>query len=495
MAVATAMLLLVARRAALSGSWLDEYWQLWISRAPDAATLFARIAADAHPPWFNLLARPISALTGGSLPGARLLSIALAVALAALGLTRLARSEAQGRARLLYLLAGLFVLGLVAAGDPLGAAASFRSYPWLIALTLLQGALLLQVARGTARPVAPASAALLTAAATMFHYVHAVAAISIALVTLACALRRGQRRTAVAIAAGLAAGVLLQVTTGLIQLPQWRLHNDHSWITAAGISGAGVIGEVVGTWFLLNLPATIVLALAAVRRQLPREAFWVLAPIPLAAAVWLVMGQVTPVLVDRYAVAIPILLSLAAAAAADRLLVTPQARAIVALLLFLNLALSDFGRPLTAGWEPEAAAIAAERARCPSTQVLATSHWNLGAARASRAAAFEAPVAHSAYATIGRRFDFEPTIVAPDRPVTIAPGACPTILWIEHVSDLDAIGPDRILALSGVIAPRGTQVRLIKGENGGLLRIDPAPSPGGSPNSSNLRQLGAKGRP
>jgi len=47
-----------------AGSWLDEFWQLWISGAP-ANLLPARLAADAHPPWFNLLARPIVLIKAG----------------------------------------------------------------------------------------------------------------------------------------------------------------------------------------------------------------------------------------------------------------------------------------------------------------------------------------------------------------------------------------------------------------------------------------------
>ena len=83
-AAAALGLTLVVWQIVTSGSWLDEYWQLWISGAP-ADALFARLAADTHPPWFNLLARPILHLTSGAIVPARLINLAAATAVLAWG--------------------------------------------------------------------------------------------------------------------------------------------------------------------------------------------------------------------------------------------------------------------------------------------------------------------------------------------------------------------------------------------------------------------------
>src|SRR5690242_16571835 len=86
-AVAVA-LALVARQVVVAGSWLDEFWQLWISGAPDGA-LWSRLLADTHPPWFNLFAKPILFATGEALVPARLINLLLAVVVLGAGLWRI----------------------------------------------------------------------------------------------------------------------------------------------------------------------------------------------------------------------------------------------------------------------------------------------------------------------------------------------------------------------------------------------------------------------
>ena len=59
-----------------------------------------------------------------------------------------------------------------------------------------------------------ALAAAVTALSIVLHYVHAAGAIAIALVTLALAWRRGERRVLHGVGAGLAAGILIDKERG-----------------------------------------------------------------------------------------------------------------------------------------------------------------------------------------------------------------------------------------------------------------------------------------
>ena len=73
-----------------------------------------------------------------------------------------------------------------------------------------------------------------------------------------------------------AAAAGLWSAVGLVPFDLWRAKDGSASPVADNLAAAR---------------PNIVLVLAAVRRQLPREAFWVLAPIPLAAAVWLIMRR------------------------------------------------------------------------------------------------------------------------------------------------------------------------------------------------------------
>jgi hypothetical protein len=154
-------LALVIWQVITAGSWLDEYWQLWISGA-SADLLPARLAADTHPPWFNLFARPIVLATSGAIVPSRLINLLAAIAALGLGLWRIRGLDRTLRWRILLLIvASAGAVGMSHLG------ASFRSYPWLLSLSALQAALL--AALILKRPVPSLLTVVVTAASIAFH--------------------------------------------------------------------------------------------------------------------------------------------------------------------------------------------------------------------------------------------------------------------------------------------------------------------------------------
>src|SRR5437588_4888302 len=199
-AAAALALALVVRYVVASGTWLDEYWQYWISGSPSAA-LVQRLVADTHPPWFNLLGRAIIALTGSAVVASRLVDLLLVTSVLAGGLYALRGLAADLRWRIFLL--------LVASGGAVGLAAlaaSFRVYPWLLALAGLQAAILLAIVLRRSAPAALAG--IVTAASVGLHYGHAAGAITIALVTIPSCWRGDDRRVGWAVAIGLSVGVI-----------------------------------------------------------------------------------------------------------------------------------------------------------------------------------------------------------------------------------------------------------------------------------------------
>jgi len=456
-------LLLVARHVLASGSWLDEYWQLWISGAPSIHVV-DRLAADAHPPWFSLLARIILSATGGAILPARLVNFVCATAVLAAGLWRMRSVDSGLRWRILLLIA--------ASGGAVGMtdlAASFRAYPWLIILAGLQAALLAALALH--RPVPPLLAGAVTAASVAIHYVHAAGAIAIALVSLAVAWR-GQRAAMRGLAAGLVLGMALDLATGLIQLPHWRANFDVNWIALSGGGGAAASLAAVGASFLTgNFIASALLAVGLIARR-SKPALVVLAPIPLAFAAWAVMDAGAPLLVPRYMATVTALLATAAAVVWWELALAPAVNAIVAFFAAAQPLASSLMRPALAGWEAGARVAAAAVRACPEARLYAVSAWRYRDRQDSKTARFEEPVIGFAYRKVGHAFGLSPRFVT--SPTALEPGRCPAIVWIEAAHGIDEVPVRTILERGRLYAPADAVTRITPTPNGAVLLISPA---------------------
>jgi hypothetical protein len=463
-------LLLVIRYVMSSGTWLDEYWQLWISGAP-SGQLAARLAADAHPPWFNLFARLIVLVTGGAIVPARLLNLFAAAAVLAVGLWRLRGLDPALRWRIaLLLLASGGAVGMT------GLAASFRAYPWLLVLAGLQAALLAAIL--LRRPIPAPEAAIITAASISLHYVHAAGAIAIALVSVFAAWRT-DRKASLAIAAGLVAGIALNTVTGFIQLPHWRANFDVNWIGEAGGGGAFASLGSVGVDFLTgNLIASALLAVGLIARR-TRTALLVLAPIPLAVIGWLILDARAPLLVPRYLASVTALLATGAAVAWWELALGPVVNAAIALLAALQPLATSFIRPPLPGWEPGARIAQGVTRSCPRARLYAISAWRFRDQPDSKTARFENPVIGFAYQQVGRRFGLAPQFVT--GPTTVDFARCPAIIWIESAHGIEHVPVTTILRRAQLDVPGAARVRIVPTPNGGVLLISSAdrlqPSP------------------
>lgn len=463
-AVACALaLVLVAAYVVRSGSWLDEYWQLWVSSAP-AAALPGRLLTDAHPPWFDLFARLILFVTGESIVPSRLINLAAAAAALAFGLKTMRGLDPDLRWRI-----GLTIIASGGAIGMTGLAASFRSYPWLLVLAGLQASMLAAVA--LRRPVPRALALAVTGASVALHYVHAGGAIAIALVTFALAWR-SDRRLAFAVLAGLCAGCALDLITGLIQLPHWRAVFDVNWIAESG--GGGLVGSsvAVASDFLTgSLVASGMLAAGLLVRR-SKTAWLVLAPIPVALIAWLVLDAWSPILVPRYLASLTALLATAAAVVWWELALEGIANVAIALLVALQPLATAVVRPPLPGWEAGARAVASAVRTCPRAQVYAVSPWRFRDHPDSATARFERPVIALAYERVGHRFGLSPRFVG--SPATLNLTGCPAIVWIEAAHGLDQVPAATILRRAQLSLTGDARVHVERTPNGAVLLISSA---------------------
>jgi hypothetical protein len=456
-ALATVIWLVVA-----SGSWLDEYWQLWISGAP-TSELVARLSNDAHPPWFNLFARAIVLVTGGELIPARLISLAAAVALLGVGLSRIGGLDRTLRWRMF-----LLIVASAGAVGMAGLAPSFRAYVWLIALSALQAALL--AALILKRPVPLVLAGLVTTASIAVHYIHAAGAISIAVVSVGLAWKTN-RPAARAVLIGLAVGIALDLATGLVQLPRGHALYDVNWIAQSGGGGAFRTLAAVATDFVVcNAVAAVMLAVGLVARR-SKAALLLLAPIPLAVIGWLILDASAPILLPRYMASVTALLATAAAVSWAELALAPGVDAAVALLAALQPLAGSFVRPPLAGWEAGARVAANVTRTCPEARLYAVSPWRFRDRPGSRMEQFEDPVIASAYRKVGKAFGLNPSFVT--GPTTIHLGHCPAIIWVESAHGIESVPPEAVLRHAQLRLAEPAKARVVPTPNGAVLLISP----------------------
>ena len=443
-----------------SGTWLDEYWQLWVSGAPKGL-IIQRFGPDAHPPLFNLVARGIIAITGANVIVARLVNLALAIAAMALGLRSMTALEANLRWRIFLLVSAS--AGLVGMTH---LASSFRVYPWVLVLAALQGCLLLCVAQRAS--FSTPLAICVTLASTLLQYVHAAGAIVIGMVCIALAWRNRDRRTAAIFLVSVVAGSLIDLATGLAQLPFWKATYDVNWIGDSGSSPWQTLGEVFGNYLLFNLAGAGLIAFAILRGR-SRRFLAILAPLPIALLVWLAMGSVQPLLVPRYLASIAGLLSVAAAVGWTDLALGNFWNSVAAALVAFQPLFYDFVAPARTGWE-EGARIAAKAAsECPHSLIYAIPAWRFRDQPNSRTARFETPVMGFGYKAVGRRFGLEPQIVT--EPTRIHLGDCPAIIWMEAGHGIEQVPVQVVLERAQLQVDKSFNARFEPTQNGAVLLI------------------------
>lgn len=471
------ILAIAAADAALRGPWLDEFWTLELSDSRKGLLALIRDGwmRDAHPPGFNAWATLLASLGVTSIPAGRLASNLLAAGLmilAALRLSRRTPGQAGFAASLL-----LLTLSLPQAME---AFAVYRSYFWQMAAI---GTLTL-VARHVASAKVDldwrrdldlaAIAALATGAAIGVHYVGGLFGGLLAGAIAFCAFARGLRRWAALVLATAALSGLFVVASIVLQAPSWAAEFDHSWIDLPGLAALGVLASLAVAPLWLNPVPLAGFWLGQRTRDASEARFVAMVGIVLVAGVVIVLAAhaVTPIVVDRYLFAVPVLVSALMAVPAARFV---QDRLLFGLLTLVAVAgaatpLVETGiRPL---WRENARTVATIVAGCPTTQVYAASGWALGPAAQTRAARREDPVFERAYRTLAAPWGYTVKFIGQNGSAHATPGACPVLLWYEHTPNEAENDLPAAIEAAGLTGLQEARLSVTRSPTGFVVRAD-----------------------
>ncbi len=453
-------LLLVVLYALKSGTWLDDYWQLWISGAP-SQELVTRLVGDQHPPWFNLIGRINVAITGRNIWYARVLNVGAAGAALAIGLKAIPALESPLRLRILLLVvtsAGL--IGLT------NLATTFRVYPWLLILAALQGAILLAVTER--RDVNGWLAVIVTALSIGFHYAHAIGAVAISAVTILVAWRYERYGSALRVAGAMVSGVFLDFAMAFIQLPHWRSNFDVNGIASRDVHWWRLLAELLTNYLQFNLIAGGLIVFALVRGE-GKRVLLVLAPLPIAFAAWLIFDAFRPILVPRYLVSTSALFCVAAAVGWTDLRIRSPLSAAIAFIAAFQPFFYALLSPPRAGLEEGARIAAAITRSCAEARTYAVSAWRFRDRPDSKTARFESPVMGFAYREVGNRYGLRTEILSSPTAVTL--GRCPLIVWMDAAHGIERMPVAIVLKRSQLEIAGPFAWRFEPTENGAVLLI------------------------
>jgi hypothetical protein len=461
----------------LRGPWLDEFWSLELADTRNGLIPLIRDGwlHDTHPPIFNAWTTLLASFGLTSIAAGRLVSNLLAAALMILATRRLSRRmpELVGFGTVLLLL----VLSLPQAME---AFAVYRSYFWQVTSI----ATLALVARFVASAridldwrkdvdlIAIAGSA--TMAAIGLHYIGGLFGGLLAGAVAVSAYRRGLHRWAFLMLATAALASLFIVASVLLQAPNWAADFDHSWIDLPVLEAAGVpVALALGA--IWHNPVSLAgLWLGRNSRHDPDRRFLAMIGgiLIVGVAVILAVHSVKPIVVDRYLIAVPVLVSALLAVPAARI---ARDSLLFALLVVVSVAVAATPviqsgiRPF---WREDARTIAEIVARCPTAQVFAASGWALGPAAETRTARREDPVFARAYRLLAEPYGYPVHFVGQNDRAEAHPGACPVLLWYEHTPNEAEDDLPEAVEVSGVTGLQGARLSATRSATGFVLRAD-----------------------
>lgn len=461
--------------AGFQGPWLDEFWTLELSDTGKGLVALVRDGwlHDTHPPAFNAWTTLLASLGVTSIAAGRLVSNGLAAALMIAAAQRLSRRmpEQAGFSTILLLL----ILSLPPVMDSF---ATYRSYFLQVAAI---GTLVL-VARHVAstrvdldirRDVDLAAIAVLATAASIgLHYIGAVFGGLLAGAVARCALRRKLRRWFVLMLATTALAGLFIVASVLMQMPNWAIDLDHSWIDLPVLEALGVTLLLVAGTIAHN---PIALAGLRVGRSLRGEAPFVAmigGVLVAGMAIVLVAHAFRPIVVERYLIAVPVLVCALMAVPAARIARDSLLFGLLVLVSVAVAAASLVQSGIKPKWYEGAKAIAEIAAACPTTQVFAASGWALGPASETRAALREDPVFARAYRLLADRDGFTVQFIGQNGTARATPGDCPVLLWYEHTPNEAEDDLGAALYATGFTGLSDARLSVIRTATGMVIRAD-----------------------
>lgn len=474
---------MLARIAATRGPWLDEFWSLW-AITPSAASipLIERWLSDVHPIVWPLWTWGIGDLLGDAIVARRLAANGLALLVALAGAAVLWRARpANGPFLFLFFVA---VIGTPAIALAFGDYRPYFAHICAFAVTLAFWVHLQQDMEeyrpGTDRRVLWVGAIAVFLSLT-FHYVGALIA-SIALAILIVQLwLQGRRGWALRVGAAAVTAWSFMLVSLALQYPRWQQYLDVHWIQTTPAEALLIELSAILFPFYLT-PAMALVACAGWRINVGagsdarRIVLPFLATILISGAAIFVLNLITPMLVDRYLMLwIPLLCGTGAALAAPVFDVRWMAPALLAMLALSATRTVTLLDHLT-GWSDGTARVAARVRACPATRVYWMSSWRTRDYRASRAGQRGVPIFALGYARQARDAGFSVQPLPDDGRIDMAGATCPTLVWVEHASqmafrDAQAFLDDAGIVISGRAA--GGPARLDQYRDARILVVPP----------------------
>jgi hypothetical protein len=319
-----AILAIVSLDALLRGPWLDEFWTLELSDTHNGLMSLLRDGwlHDTHPPVFNAWATLLGVLGVKQIAIGRLVSNLLAAALMLLAMRQLSR-RAPGQAGFNVVVL-LLTLPLP---EVMEAFATYRSYFWQAAAL----ATLVLVARHVAGTRTDldvrkdtdlmAIGGLAAMAAIGLHYIGGLFGGLLAGAIALSALRRGLWRWAGLMLGAAALASLFVIACALLQAPNWATDFDHSWIDTPVLE-ALAIPVALGVGAVWHNPLPLLgLWIGRNRLSVPERRFVAMIGGVLVAGIAIILAvhAVKPIVVERYLIAVPVLVCAVLAVPAARL--------------------------------------------------------------------------------------------------------------------------------------------------------------------------------
>jgi MFS family permease len=321
-----------------------------------------------------------------------------------------------------------------------------------------------------------AIAVIATVASIVLHYVGGLFGGLLSGMIAFTAYHRGLRRWAALILAAAALAALFIFASVLLQASNWAADFDHSWIDLPGIKALGIPVALAVTAICYNPVPLAGLWLAQNRRsEWERRFITIIGGVLVAGiAIILMVHAFRPIVVERYLIAIPVLVSALMAVPAARFV---QAYPLVGLLALVSVAVAVAAAPMAREgvkprWREDAQTIAKIVADCPTTQVYAASGWALGPAAETRTAHREDPVFERAYRLLASRHGYEVHFISLGATAHATPGSCPVVLWYEHTPNLAEDDLPAAIDDAGLTGLHGARLSAFRSATGFVVRAD-----------------------
>jgi hypothetical protein len=462
--------------ALLQGPWLDEFWTIELSDSHKGLISLIRGGwlHDSHPPVFNAWATLLTSLGVTSIPAARLVSNLPAAALMIVATWRLSRRMAEQAA-----FGSILLLLVLSLPEVIEAFATYRSYFWqaaaLATLVLIARHVVSTRVDLDARTDVDLAviAALVTAASIGLHYIGGLFGGLLATAIALCARHRGLQRWAVLMFAMTGASSAFIGVSVLLQAPNWATDFDHSWIDLPGLEAMGVpVTLAVGA--IIHNPVPLAgLWTRRHKRDGSERPFIAMVGGVLIAGIVIVLAAhaFKPIIVDRYLIAVPVLVCALMAVPAARLALDGMPFGLLVLVSVAVAAGPLVHSGIKPKWREGAQTIAAIVADCPTTQVFAASGWAIGPAAQTQTARREDPVFARAYRLLAdRRYAVQ--FIGQNGTAYAAPGACPVLLWFEHTPNEAEDDLPAAVEAAGLTGLQTARLSMTRSATGFVVRAD-----------------------